>query len=143
MADLGDKDWRAAKIPQWVKDAVQAEIDQLAMTAALSWPTEANPAPMPFQWGDYDNLRGEPIPGKYWTKNGHILEIRPKAPTDKGHRITEWKSWVFRTEGGEWTTDVQRGPLFSTQREAKLARLWDQCEAAAKTLLNTRKWMLS
>ncbi len=140
---MEDRNWRDAKIPQWVKDSVQAEIGQTALTAALSWPTEARPAPVSFMWVDYDNLRGEPVPGRYWTKNGKSLDIRKKTADDTGPRITKWKTWVFRCEGYDWSTDVQRGSLYKTQHEAKLARLWDECEAAAKGLMATRKWMLS
>jgi hypothetical protein len=44
------RDWRDAKLPQWARDAVQTEIDQWRLTAALSWPTEAKPEPLPFRW---------------------------------------------------------------------------------------------
>ena len=54
------RNWRDAKIPQWVKDAVNAESKALRLTAALAWPQEARPTPLPFRWGDYDTLKGTP-----------------------------------------------------------------------------------
>lgn len=44
---MGDRNWREAKIPQWAKDAIKAEMKTDALRAALSWPTEAKPEPLP------------------------------------------------------------------------------------------------
>ena len=133
------RDWRDAKIPQWVKDAVLAEIDRTALTAALAWPTEAKPSPMSFKWVDYDAVRGVPVAGRYWTINGWSLEIREKAPDEKGRNIVAWKPWLFRVQGYEWTSDVTRGDLYATEHDAKVAALWSECEIAAKRLLAARK----
>jgi hypothetical protein len=57
------RDWRDAKIPQWVKDAVADEMKAVEMRAALSWPTEGKPQPAPFRWLGYDRETGEPVEG--------------------------------------------------------------------------------
>jgi hypothetical protein len=137
------RDWRDAKLPQWACDAVQAEIDQWRLTAALAWPTEAKPEPLPFRWSDYDRLTGEPVPGQYWT--GHLgrverfwlarqVDLTEEEKTNFGGR--KRSTWAFKTsEGGRWHTLVQRGPLFASEREAKLYRRWLMCEDFARQLM--------
>lgn len=126
------RDWREA-MPKW---AVQAAIDELAASKrrlALRWPDEARPTPVPFQWGEYDQLHETPVPGIYWraSYDGHFIgavHIRQKLPDEPG-----WKQWRFSDDGERWTTSVTRGPLYETEREAKLAALWKaRDEAAAK-----------
>ncbi|KQI67016.1 hypothetical protein AN189_17475 [Loktanella sp. 3ANDIMAR09] len=131
------RDWRDAK-PKWAIDAAKSELEQWQITAALSWPQEAKPEPVPFQWGDYDNLHGEPVEGVYWTATHGVrrVEIREKNETDVG-----WKKWRFKIGDGQWSSSVTRGPLYPTQRDAFLALVWAECENAAKRL-HTFKGML-
>lgn len=127
------RDWREA-MPKW---AVQAAIDELAASKrrlALRWPDEARPTPVPFQWGEYDRLEGTPVPGQYWrlSYDGtyvNAVYIREKTVNDPGY-----KPWWFSDDGERWTTSVQRGPLYATEREAKLAALWNACDEAAAKL---------
>ena len=130
------RNWRDAKTPQWVKDSIAAEIKAWELTAALSWPTEPKPAPLPFRWGDYDILHGEPVPGTYWSVSSTYAQcahIRSKQNGDEG-----WKEWRFSRDGEKWSVQVARGPLFATEREALLWVLWEICEAAADNLMRLR-----
>jgi hypothetical protein len=127
-----ERDWRKAK-PKWVVDAAEAEMRQWQLTAALSWPTELKPEPMPFRWGDYDRLTGDPVAGEYWQINGHKVAIRSRQESDRG-----WKRWYFRTGGGNWTDNVTRGALYASERDAWLATLWRKCEDCAEQLAHIR-----
>jgi hypothetical protein len=131
------RNWRDAKLPQWVKDSIEAETRALRLTAALAWPKEAKPEPLPFQWGGYDRLIGDPVPGKYWRPGnaahpGCEVQIRKRGADDP-----EWKPWMFKGgDIGAWSSNVIRGPLFATEREAKIYRLWLICEECAEKLMN-------
>lgn len=129
------QDWRDSKAPKWAKEAAEAEIGQWRLTAALAWPTEARPKPVPFRWGDYDRLTGKPVPGVYWTSRAERFELK------KQNRKTgeTWKQWVFKDEFCDWSTSVRRGPLFDNERDAVLWLLWDECEAAGKRLMKIKK----
>ena len=135
--------WRDAKMPQWARDAVQAEIDQWRLTAALAWPTEAKPEPLPFRWGDYDRLTGDPVPGQYWTSNlrataSFWLARQDSLSEDEKRYIggQNWRTWVFKTsDNGRWHTSVQHGPLFANEHDAKLYRRWLMCEDFARQLM--------
>lgn len=127
------RDWRDASGPKWAKDAAQAEIDAFRLTAALSWPTEARPEPLPFRWGEYDRLSGDPVAGDYWAAGRTVQQVSI-APQD-GKTGSRWRRWIFSYDGSGWTTSVQRGPLFATERDARLWVLWNECEAAARRLM--------
>ena len=129
-----NRDWRDSNAPKWVKEAVQKELDAWRLTSALSWPTEPRPSPVPFCWGDYDRLVGEPIPGTYWTARAERFEMKKQD----GKTGEIWKSWIFKTSGGRWHTLKQRGPLFDNERDARLWMLWDECENSAKKLMQLR-----
>jgi hypothetical protein len=126
------RDWREA-MPKW---AVQAAMDELAASKrrlALRWPDEARPTPVPFQWGEYDRLEGTPVAGTYWraSYDGQTrpVHIREKAADEPGY-----KSWRFSDDAKAWSTRPQRGPLYETERDAKLAALWSACDEAAAKL---------
>jgi len=123
------RDWRNARIPQWVMDAVNAESKALHLTAALAWPQEARPRPVPFRWGEYDSLKGEPSEGLFWGADGAV-HIRKKPD---GH-----SSWQFSSDGKRWSDCKVRGPLFRTERDARLNKLWDYCKECARTLAEIR-----
>lgn len=125
-----ERDWKEAK-PKWVVEAAIAEIDAMRIRLALRWPDEARPMPVPFRWGDYDRLYGEVVPGEYFSAHYGRVEIRKKNPDETG-----WKDWRFKSSswGNKWTDSVIRGPLYLTEHEAKLARLWAACDEAAKKL---------
>lgn len=129
-----EKTWRDAKIPKWVTESVEDDLYQFRLTAALSWPTEAKPAPKPFQWGDYDHLHGSPEEGVYWGTQyrSHVSRVEIKK------NISTWKAWQFQVGSNGWTTQVFRGPLFDTEREARLYLLWEKCESVARELMNLR-----
>ena len=121
------RNWRDAKLPQWVRDAIEAEQAADRIRAALSWPTEARPTPLPFRWVDYDRLIGTAVPGCYFHFGAQPVHIR-------AHDGQGGKKWQFSSDGECWTTSVTRGPLFTTKREAVLNRLWEACEKAAREL---------
>lgn len=136
---MEDRNWRDAKLPQWVKDSIAAELRANQLTAALSWPTEAKPEPLPFRWGDYDRLIGEPRDGMFWSVAHGVEPVHIKA--NRGQHGQTWKDWAFSDDGEQWHTTVRRGPLFETERDARLYHLWSECEAAAKKLLKLRAKM--
>lgn len=129
---MKDKDWRTANAPKWAIEAAEAEIERLKLAAALSWPREPKPDPVSFSWGDYDHIQGDPQPGIYWTNlfGTRAIEI---ALTDKSV-INSYKKWMFREVGKDWTAYVTRGPLYRSERDARLAKLWEECEDAANRL---------
>jgi hypothetical protein len=136
------RNWRDAKLPTWARDSVQAEIDQWRLTAALAWPTQAKPQPLPFRWGEYDKLTGEPYPGTFWASHTHRIDrfdlcsLGDLSDEDRGGINVKWKRWAFRTsEGWPWHTNVQRGPLFDNEADAKLYRRWLLCEKFARELM--------
>jgi hypothetical protein len=142
--DMSDKrDWRDAKLPAWAKDAVQAEIDQWRLTAALAWPTQAKPQPLPFGWGGYDRISGTPYPGTFWAVSETRIDKfdlarRSDLSAEDSMHLggPTFKTWVFRTsEGGRWHTGIQRGPLFDNLPDAKLYRRWMLCEKFARELM--------
>ena len=132
-----ERNWRDAKIPQWVKDSISDELAANQITIALSWPTEAKPEPLPFQWGGYDILRGEPVAGEYWTAmvslHGQNLSAVKIRNTQSG-----WKKWEFSANGRDWSTSVIRGPLFASEADARLWMLWEACELCAAYLAKMR-----
>lgn len=133
------RDWRELNAPKWAKDAVEQELHQWKLSAALSWPTEAKPEPMPFRWGGYDRCIGDPVAGEYWTTSSRgvtPVEIRERNDGDK-----TWNPWLFRAgRNVEWSARVVRGPLYATEHDARLALLWNECEEAAKRLMKLREF---
>lgn len=127
MAEI--RNWRDAKLPQWVKDSIEAETVAIRKAAALSWPTEAKPTPVPFCWMEYDKLRGEPVEGVYWSASGNCIHIRRKFSDEYG-----WKEWRFSEDGVRWHTSIVRGALFSSERDALLWLLWEKCDQVASEL---------
>ena len=136
------KKWRDAKMPQWVKDAIDEEMKAIAIHGALSWPTEEKPEPLPFYWTAYDRLEGSPIEGSYWTlaysAYARPLHIRKRQEGDNGMKH---KTWSFSNDGVKWSTDVQHGPIFSTKRDAVLYRIWELCEKAASELYQAKRFL--
>jgi hypothetical protein len=138
------KDWRDAKMPNWAVIAVQAEIDQWRLTAALAWPTRAKPEPLPFWWGNYDVLVGEPREGTFWAARLYDIDRFDLCATqnlsgaDRDYIITreELGEWAFlRENSNRWTTTACRGPLFDNEADAKLYRRWLMCEDFARQLM--------
>lgn len=131
---MSEKTWREAK-PKWAVEEAEKEIASIKRRAALRWPDEARPTPVAFQWGSYDKLSGEPAAGQYFYVSVYgsasTVHVRHKTEEEKG-----WKTWRFSADGHKWHDNVQRGPLYETEREAKLAALWAACDAAAKSLEN-------
>ena len=76
-----ERNWRDAKIPQWVKDSIATEMAQWELTAALSWPTEPKPQPLPFHWGGYDRLHGEALSERFG-----------KLPFDPPEAMFAWRA---------------------------------------------------
>ena len=136
-----ERSWKDAKIPAWVSESIDRDLMAFKITAALSWPTESRPEPIPFFWGEYDRLLGEPMEGTFWVMGRYVepVEIR----IQDGSVGQKWKSWVFRSGGGQWTTSVPRGRLFSCERDARLELLWRECESSAKTLNSIREKLYS
>ena len=126
--------WRDAKMPQWVKDSIAAETLAHRRHAALSWPTEAKPTPLPFGWGDYDRQHGTPVEGIYWDYRVNEIHIKENDGNVEG-----WKKWVFSRDGVRWTTSVCRGHLFATKRDAYLHMMWCECEKSANVLMKIRE----
>lgn len=143
------RNWRDAKIPQWVKDSILAESAAMELSAALSWPTEAKPKPLPFQWGEYDRVIGKPSPGRYWSISGpnyivaFDLDLAANVEGDEKTNLTRWKTWAFRdltrSSSPMWASTVILGPLFASERDARLYALWLECEASAHKLMNMKR----
>lgn len=135
-----EKNWRDAKIPQWVRESIENDMREGQLKAALAWPTEAEPTPVPFSWGGYDILTGEPVEGVYYddryAEEVHIRKARPEDRTSE-HRM--WKKWVFSRDGLVFDRQVVRGALYNTKREALLAILWRECREAANGLHDVRQ----
>jgi len=136
------KNWRDAKLPQWVRDSIAADMKASELRAALSWPTKTKPEPLPFQWVDYGLLRGVAREGAFWSAffasgNGYVLEVHIKK--NDGTIGTHYREWAFSSDGEKWNTNVQRGPLFETERDASLWLLWAACEECAVKLADLRQ----
>ena len=137
------KDWRDAKMPNWAGIAVQAEIDQWRLTAALAWPMQAKPEPLPFWWGNYDVLEGTPYPGTFWAagrcriEKFYLARVADLSVEDKNKfGVVSWKTWAFRShDSARWTTNACHGPLFDNEADAKLYRRWLMCEDFAQQLM--------
>lgn len=138
---MENRNWRDAKIPNWVKDSIADEFAALKLTAALAWPTQAKPEPVPFRWGEYDRVIGEPHPGTYWqarwnSYGGSVDKVRIKK--NDGSRPS-WKAWAFSGDGENWHTSIPRGHLFATEDDARLSPLWLACEDCAQKLMKLRE----
>ena len=122
------RNWRDAKIPQWVKDSIAEEIDQWELTAALSWPTE--PKPQPVFWGaGYGQVGGTPEAGEFWRKRG---SWEPEKVTVT---LASTRPKVIGSDGSISTGEV----FFRSKEDAHLHTLWEQCEAYAKELVKLRR----
>ena len=125
--------WREAKIPQKLKDAVEAEMFENELIIALSWPNEAKPKPVDFHWGEYDRLEGQVEEGTFYSENGHIIEkisIRKNTGDDKNY-----KKWQFSIGGSRWTSNtVTRGRLYKKESDAQLALQWSKAREFSKEL---------
>ena len=110
------------RLSQKARDAAERDMQSLRERAALSWPTEADPKPVPFRWGEYDRLTGVVEPGTYWDSNAEIIHIRRKNDGDP-----MWKGWLFSRDGEGWTSIVRRGPLYRCRRDALIAQRWRMC----------------
>lgn len=132
-----EKHWSDAKLPKWVVESIEKEMKAQRLTSALSWPTEAKPEPLPFRWGDYEMCYGDPVPGTYYGVEGRFsvrkVSIRTKQSDDAG-----WKTWRFDIGSG-FSSSVFRGPLFETEKDAKLYALWMKCEECAAEILYLRE----
>lgn len=126
-------------MPKWAVEAAQAELAAGKRRLALRWPDEARPEPVPFQWGEYDRLEGTPVAGSYWKADDRFgsYEVQIREATADDTRSTFGQKWRFNlpsTRANGWTDRVQRGPLYATERDAKLAGLWNACDQAAANL---------
>lgn len=136
-----ERHWSEAKIPNWVQDSIERDLREQKLTAALSWPTQSKPEPLPFRWGDYDKVVGEPQEGVFWFVMGGddpYPEKKYVRKTPKGDTST-WKSWQFSPDGKRFSASVPRGPIFGCEYEAYLYCLWMRCEKAARDLLVARE----
>ena len=131
------RNWRTAKIPQWALDQINDEL----IAGALCWPTEAEPKPLPFWWGGYDRLEGEPVAGQYWHISGtdHVQTVHIRKRTENDTDGFKWKTWLFSHNGDCWTGSVTRGHLYTTERDARLALFWQKCRNFSRTLYGIRK----
>lgn len=124
------RNWRDAKIPQWVKDSVQADLEAYEVTAALSWPTE--PKPQPVFWGSgYGQVRGTPEEGTFWRQHGAWDPVQVSVMMGATRPIIDGSKESIRT--GEM--------FFRSEHDARLYVLWDRCEQYAKELAKLR-WRL-
>lgn len=97
---------------------------------ALGWPTYPDPQPVDFQWGAYDHLRGVVIPGTYWGSTfGYVEKVEIRRGTDR---------WEFRINDvndlQRWTTNVVRGPLYTSKLDALRAMRWRKSRDSAREL---------
>jgi hypothetical protein len=129
-AEAKTKDWRTS-IPKWAAEEIKAEMAAMRKTLALRWPSEAKPKAI-FGFGDYDRSWNDVRYGEFWVAHGpwvHKVVIREKLDNENG-----WKMHRFSVDGRDFSSDVQRGHYFETEKDAQLYRLWLQCENKAKEL---------
>ncbi len=144
-------DWRGANIPQWARKAAQEEIDQWRLRAALAWPTEEKPHPLPFWWDDLDvitgraTLNGSPYAGTFWAVHKRALSMQrfsltlvenlnQKDRADLGE-VGE-RNWSFRIgTSHKWDIIPVTGQLFEWQAEARLYLRWLMCDNFARQLM--------
>ena len=114
----------------WIKKLTKANRTKLHATMedrALGWPTYPDPQPVDFQWGSYDHLRGVVIPGTYWSSTfGYVEKVEIRRGADR---------WEFRVnDNPQWTTNVVRGPLYTSNLDALRAMRWRKSRDNAREL---------
>lgn len=121
---MDKRDWRDAKIPQWVKDAVEAEMKADKLKLALAWPDEPRPVPA-FNVTSENAFAPETFVG--------------------GVFYSPYQGWVTlkstsRTVKLEWGKEECRawGYYFHNRRDAKLDLLWSRCDRFAQELASIR-----
>ena len=122
-----NRNWRDAKLPQWVRDQIDAEL----VAALLSWPTEAEPEPMPFQWKEHGFCAGQEHvkPGVYW------FDSWRGADPHKVEIVAVRHGFDHKFDGrSDMSAPYVRAPLYASPRDVILARLWRECREAAKKL---------
>lgn len=127
-----ERNWRDAKMPQWVKESIAAEMKASELTAALSWPTEIKPQPV--FWGTgYGQVGGSPESGDFYMPigGGDCQAVTVKCTTYSVKIVAE--------RGSESITQFQS--FFRTEHDARLFALWERCENAAKDLAKMRSAM--
>lgn len=129
--------WRDSKMPEWARDSVRQELIQ----AALSWPLEPKPKPLPFGFGSHDSMVGSVQPGVYWQNSiGFVSKfaVRLRVKGDMG-----FSRLVFNRNPdnplSKWSNDVVRGPWFRTEKDACLFVLWEKCEDASRLLFSLKE----
>lgn len=108
------------------------------LKAALAWPTEAKPEPLPFRWVDHDRLRGTAREGVFWSP---ISESAVHIKLNNGKHGNGYSQWAFSRDGENWNTNVMRGPLFESKYDAQLYELWGRFERSAEEILRMRRVM--
>lgn len=128
-----ERKWRDAKLPQWVRDQIEAEL----VAASLAWPTEAEPAPMPFKWEPhgYCTNPDHVVPGIYWFDSWRGSDPQRVEIVARGN-----SSFAHKFDGqSSLSQPYVKGPLYASPRDVILARLWRECREAAAKLHNIRR----
>lgn len=124
------RNWREAKLPQWVKDSIVDETDALELITALAWPTEAKPTPL--FWGvGYGQVAGKPESGKFWAPQGGSFE-----PVELEISMESGSARIVNRSAN---SQIYSQRFFRTKHEAELANLWSKCEEFAKDLRKIRR----
>jgi hypothetical protein len=126
------KDWREG-LPKWRLEAIEKEMKESALNAALSWPNEPRPEALPFWWSDYDGMKGNGhTDGTYWQPYGGgawtLPSVNSVEISRKDHR------WLFNGK-----SSVTRGGLYKSPKDAWMSALWDACDQSAAKLLHIKE----
>ena len=123
-------DPREDKLPKWAQELIAVERTK----TALSWPNEPKPEPL----CRFDGGSGALVSGK-GPKDGDTLWHHQKAYGFSGWQVSsvvfDDHNYVKRNNGGSSRPD---GLYYATERDATLALLWAECEAAADRLHHIR-----
>jgi hypothetical protein len=122
---MDTRDWRDAKIPQWVKEAVEAEMKADKLKLALAWPDETRPKP---EFVLSYSLRFPPEAAL-----GQAFYSRPHGWVKVGSNFKIVSLETYKEIESPW------GEYFGTERDAMLNHLWDRCETVAKDLIYHRE----
>jgi len=128
------RDWRDAKIPAWVRDAITDEMSADKLRLALAWPPAPRPTPV-FRVAGYGRIVGNIKSGDYWC--GGYYGSRRYTLSVK----SEYSGTVADETGKEIGSPPQAA-YFTTEADAILFSWWDKGDEVAMELLERRNaWL--
>jgi hypothetical protein len=122
---MSKRDWRDAKIPQWVREAVEAEMEANKLKLALAWPDEPRPAPAFVVDHDRYHAPESYVGGRFFAPNQGWVALKST-------------SQVINLERGG-APSRPWGKFFRSERDAVLFEMWRRCDDFAAQLLRMRE----